>query len=116
MNSEEHMGRQHTYISERDQKVIFIVYQFSQTIHDNNKPELVMIKHFIDGLTTNTFRLKNNRREPIELSSASAYPRELSEINKNEIDGIQKMSEYILHEHKEFYNWPTKTFSDPINE
>ncbi|GBL76092.1 hypothetical protein AVEN_234394-1 [Araneus ventricosus] len=79
-----------------------------------NEPGLVMSKDFIDGLSTNMFRFKDNRWELTELPIAAAYPSWILATHENEIDDAWKMIDYFPVEFKVSYNiinWPTNTSS-----
>lgn len=102
----------------RNKKQTFKIASFRHFIHVQGHDGVVFAKDFIDGLVTQTFKLRNaNRDNIIRLPTKKAYSEKIP-INIKKITDLRQLQKYIPHENEmqEFYNslynWPTTTCDD----
>lgn len=85
MVSEETSGRH----VPRDQKCLFKISKFLQFTHSGTAKNKVQARTFIDGLTVQTFSLKNSNKNELVLPEALAYPDGCVPINKKKLKTLK---------------------------
>lgn len=96
----------------RDKKISLKISQYMHFKHSFQNEGVLVAKSFIDGLTCDTFRLRNTSTNPLTLPVRKAYVGKIP-INKKKMNDLVKLKQYlperedVLEFYEDIYNWPT---------
>lgn len=105
-----------------NQKVTFQVSNYNQFIYDSEKPGVLCVSEFIDGLSSHEFYLSKPwglRPALPSLNNYKAYNTKIS-INIKKMNNLKSLAQYIPEEDQYFYDtifeWPTTNIDEGAEE
>lgn len=102
------------------QKVHFGISSIMHFTYSQVTPGTITARHFIDGLTVQTFKLSHLQEPKPTFPSKKAYPAGKIPLKVQKVNDIRQLMPYIPPEFEEFYNeilhWDTGDISDGENE
>ena len=103
----------------KDQKTTFQISQYNEFEYDCNKPGIIKVRPFIDGLNFHEFSLGKPAGVCPDLPTKPAYAGKIS-INYKKMKNLKQLVQYIPEDKIFFYNelmlWPTTNDDEPPEE